>query len=77
MNLTAFLLMRKDKLLAKKPRARRIPERMLFLASLLGGSLGAAVGMQVFAHKTKHWYFALGLPAILMVHVTLVLLLIR
>ena len=64
-----------DKRCAKKD-ARRIPEKNLFLSAILGGSIGAIVGMQWFRHKTKHWYFVVGLPAILVVQITLVLLLI-
>lgn len=64
-NLVAFYLMWRDKRLAKKENARRIPEKTLFLAALLGGSIGAIAGMQVFRHKTKHWYFAVGMPLIL------------
>ena len=63
-NIIAFALMRADK---KRARANtwRIPEKTLFLSAILGGSIGAIVGMQVFRHKTKHWYFKYGMPAIL------------
>ncbi len=62
-----------DKRCAKKD-ARRIPEKHLFLSAILGGSIGAIVGMQWFRHKTKHWYFVVGMPAILVVQIALVLL---
>lgn len=64
-NLTGFFLMGADKRRAKR-RARRIPERTIFLWALLGGSAGAVLGMWLFRHKTRHWYFLLGLPAILL-----------
>ena len=64
-----------DKRCAKKD-ARRIPEKNLFLSAILGGSIGAIVGMQWFRHKTKHWYFVVGMPAILVMQIALVLLLI-
>ena len=70
-NLWAFCLMGFDKRRAKRRGARRIRERTLFLSALLGGSLGAVLGMFRFRHKTKHWYFRLGLPLILMGHVVL------
>ena len=35
------------------------------LLALIGGSVGAIAGMWLFHHKTRHWYFVLGLPAIL------------
>ncbi len=43
----------------------RIPEKTLFLFSLIGGSIGTWLGMYVFHHKTKHWYFVIGMPLIL------------
>lgn len=53
---------------ADKARARRggrrIAERTLFLLAALGGGCGAVLGMAVFRHKTKHWYFVWGMPAI-------------
>ena len=60
-----------DKRKAKKKGARRIRERTLFLSALLGGGLGACLGMWVFRHKTKHWYFVIGLPFITMAEVAL------
>lgn len=65
-NLWAFALMGADKARAKKKGARRIRERTLFLSALLGGGLGAFLGMWVFRHKTKHWYFVVGIPLILL-----------
>lgn len=43
----------------------RLSEKMLFTIALLGGSLGSILGMKQFRHKTKHWYFKYGMPAIL------------
>ena len=43
----------------------RIPEKTLFLIALIGGSIGAILGMETFRHKTKHWYFKWGMPFIL------------
>ena len=65
-NLAAFCLMGWDKRRSKKAGARRVPERRLFLAAVLGGSVGAIAGMFHFHHKTRHWYFRWGLPAILL-----------
>lgn len=60
---------------ADKRRARRgkwrVPEKTLFLLPLLGGSIGALLGMRVFHHKTKHWYFVWGIPAILLAQIAL------
>jgi uncharacterized membrane protein YsdA (DUF1294 family) len=69
-NILAFLLMGIDKHKARKG-AWRIPERTLFLSALIGGSLGANLGMQLFRHKTKHRSFLIGMPAILIVQLIL------
>ena len=63
-NLWAFALMGIDKRRAKKD-AWRIKEKSLFLPVLLGGGVGGILGMKTFRHKTKHWYFRFGFPAIL------------
>ena len=69
-NLIAFALMGLDKGRAKRGRWR-ISEKALFLPAVLGGSLGAIAGMRLFHHKTKHWYFRYGLPALLAVQILL------
>ena len=69
-NLAAFLTFGADKRRAKR-NAWRVPERTLFLLALLGGSLGAVLGMRAFRHKTRHWYFRYGLPAILLAQLAL------
>ncbi len=69
-NMVAFALMGTDKRRARR-NEWRIKERTLFLSALLGGSVGAIAGMQVFRHKTKHWYFVLGMPLILVLQVAL------
>ena len=74
-NLIGFFLMFLDKQKAKKGKWR-IPEKTLFLAALIGGSLGTTFGMNVFRHKTKHWYFKFGMPAILILQIALSLYLI-
>ena len=63
MNLWGFASMGLDKQRARRGKWR-VPEKTLFLVALLGGSLGSTVGMHVFHHKTKHWYFSYGLPVI-------------
>ena len=62
-NAAGFLLMLIDKIKAKK-NTRRIPEKVLFLVALLGGSLGSLLGMYTFRHKTKHLSFVFGMPLI-------------
>ena len=69
-NIVAFFLMGIDK---KKARtgAWRIPEKTLFLSAILGGSIGSICGMQLCRHKTKHKSFVIGMPAILVVQMSL------
>ena len=68
LNLVGFLIMGEDKRRAKMHRLR-ISERMLFLVSILGGSIGTWAGMYVFRHKTRHWYFVIGMPLILILQI--------
>ena len=70
-NLWAFGLMWLDKRRSKRKGARRVRERTLFLSALLGGSLGAVLGMRAFRHKTQHWYFVWGMPAILVLQIVM------
>ena len=69
-NLAAFCLMGIDKRRAKRDRWR-IRESTLFLSAALGGSVGAILGMWVFHHKTRHWYFVVGMPLILIAQLAL------
>lgn len=71
LNVLAFAVYGWDKARSKVKGARRVSERMLFALALLGGSVGAIAGMYVWHHKTRHWYFKLGLPAILLAQLAL------
>ena len=55
-NIVGFALMGIDKRKAIR-RAFRIPEATLFTVAVIGGSLGSIIGMHLFHHKTRHWYF--------------------
>ena len=59
MNLIGLAVMAMDKSKARH-HVWRIPEKTLFLVSILGGSVGTWAGMYLFHHKTKHWYFRWG-----------------
>ncbi|MBQ7795316.1 MAG: DUF1294 domain-containing protein [Lachnospiraceae bacterium] len=69
-NIIAFAMYGIDKRKAIKDQWR-IPEKTLLLVALIGGSIGAFSGMQVFHHKTKHWKFLIGVPACLVLHIAL------
>lgn len=72
-NIIGFAVMGIDKKRAIRG-AWRISEASLFLTAFLGGALGCTLGMQRFRHKTKHWYFRYGLPAITLVQFILLFL---
>lgn len=70
-NIIGFFAMGIDKFKAKR-NAWRIPEKTFFGIAIIGGSLGAWLGMRIFRHKTKHWYFSLGIPAIFILQIALI-----
>ena len=71
MSLIAFAAFGLDKVKAKTNRWR-IRERTLFLLAILGGGIGAFLGMQIFRHKTQHRQFVIGIPAIMAVQLLLI-----
>ena len=71
-NVVSFLMMGIDKRKAVK-RAFRIPESTLFVLAIIGGSIGSIIGMHLFRHKTRHWYFLYGMPVILALQIILIL----
>ena len=70
-NLITFCVYGADKRRAKIQGARRVPEKTLFALALLLGSAGALFAMRVFHHKTRHWYFRVFFPLMLIVQVIL------
>ncbi len=75
-NVAGFAVMGADKRRARRG-SWRIPERTLFAVALAGGSLGVLLGMRLFHHKTRHWYFVIGVPLILALQIILAFLLCR
>ena len=73
-NAVALTLMLVDKIKAKK-NLWRIPEKILFLTAIAGGSVGSLMGMYLFHHKTKHFSFMLGMPLILGIQIIIYCLL--
>ena len=71
-NIAGFAAMGIDKSRARR-KVWRIPESTLFFIALIGGSIGSLLGMYGFRHKTRHWYFVWGMPAILVLQVASIL----
>lgn len=65
-NLLAFLIILLDKEKSGKSGAERISEGMLFFLATVFGSVGVLVGMFVFRHKTRKWYFLIGIPMLVL-----------
>ena len=70
-NAVAFIVYGIDKYKAKKAKWR-ISEATLLLLAVLGGSIGAWIGMKVWHHKTMHKKFKYGIPAILLMQIALI-----
>ena len=71
-NAIAFCLMLIDKYKARK-NLWRIPEATLISTALLGGSIGALIGMYTVRHKNRHIKFTVGIPLILLAQIALAL----
>ena len=69
-NAVAFIVYGIDKYKAKKAKWR-ISEATLLLLAILGGSIGAWMGMRVWHHKTMHRKFKYGIPALLLMQIAL------
>ena len=69
-NAVVFIMYGIDKYKAKKAKWR-ISEATLLLLAVLGGSIGAWMGMKVWHHKTMHKKFKYGIPAILLMQIAL------
>ena len=70
MNFLSFALMAYDKRCAQLGKWR-VPEKKLFLAAACFGALGGVLGMHLLRHKTRHWYFRVFFPLMLLVQVIL------
>ncbi len=71
-NIISFLTYGFDKYAAIKNK-QRIPEKVLILLSIVGGSIGSILGMIIFHHKTKKIKFITLNPLILIIQVILYL----
>ena len=75
-NVVTFFLFGVDKWKAKKGRWR-ISEATLLIFAVIGGSIGAWLGMKTWHHKTMHKKFKYGIPLILLVQIALLYLFLR
>ena len=67
-NISAVAVYGWDKLSAKQGW-QRVPEKILLLLALLGGSVGAMAAMTLFRHKTRHLKFIYGVPMIFVLQI--------
>lgn len=72
-NIIAIIVTIYDKLCAIG-RKWRIKENTLLLLSSLGGSIGMYITMLLIRHKTRHFKFMLGIPAILLFELLIIFL---
>ena len=70
-NIVTFLIYGIDKWKAKQG-SWRISEATLLILAVIGGSIGALLGMKVWRHKTMHKKFKYGLPLILIIQIILI-----
>ena len=71
LNIVTFLVYGIDKWKAKQG-SWRISEASLLILAVIGGSIGALIGMKVWHHKTMHKKFRYGLPLILIIQIILI-----
>ena len=75
-NFIAFFAYGIDKLKAKKGKWR-IPESTLLLLAIIGGSIGAWLGIKVWHHKTLHKKFKYGIPLIVIIQIAIAIYIFR
>ena len=71
LNLVAFCMYGLDKSNAKRG-LWRISETTLLVVAIIGGAIGALMAMSLFRHKTRKPVFKYAVPAIAVLHVSLV-----
>jgi uncharacterized membrane protein YsdA (DUF1294 family) len=77
-NVFSFLLMARDKHKSIRGNGKtRTPEGKLFFLAAIFGAVGVYLGMLAFRHKTKKWYFQLGIPLLILQNIATVYLAIQ
>ncbi len=69
-NAVVFIMYGIDKARSKRG-LRRVSEKTLLLSAAAMGAVGALAGMYAFRHKTKHARFTVGVPALLILNITI------
>ena len=67
-NVLTFFMYGIDKLKAKRSKWRISEETLLWMA-VIGGSIGAWLGIKIWHHKTMHKKFKYGVPAIIILQI--------
>lgn len=75
LNLLVFIVMFLDKKRAKIQGKERFSEGYLFFMAILFSSIGLYLGMYIFRHKIKKWYFVIGIPLLAMQNLAFIYLL--
>ena len=75
-NIVTFIIYGIDKYKAKKGKWR-IPENSLIGLAIIGGSIGAYLGMRVWHHKTMHLKFKYGIPLIIAIQMVIAYMLVK
>ena len=75
-NIVTFLVYGIDKWKAKQG-SWRISEVSLLILAVIGGCIGALLGMKIWHHKTMHKKFKYGLPMILLAQIALIYLILK
>lgn len=73
-NIIAFLIMMVDKIKSRKHGYRRISEGKIFFMAAIFGSVGVYLGILIFRHKVKKWYFVIGIPLMMLQNAALLYL---
>ena len=76
-NLVSFIIMGNDKRKSMRNGADRTPEGLLFFMAAAFGAIGVYAGMFAFRHKTKKWYFLLGIPLLILQNLSVAYLVIK
>ena len=70
MSMCCIIVMKIDKRNAERDK-KRVPEKKIFYYSFIGGALGTLIGMYIYRHKTRKWYFAPIVIIFLIGHISL------